>query len=106
MTRKNEKSIMQLFDAYVEKMTDGNWDKFVSRLVVAYSGTHGDWDLMSIVDDMVHLRRFHGSGLTSWDTVDDVRCALVKYGLVRPTECDGRAGWINVGSWEHSEERA
>lgn len=106
MTSKNGKSIMDLFDAYAGKMTDANWDKFVARLVICYSQTHKDWDLMAIVDDMVHLRRLHGSGLTSWDTVYDVRCALVKYGLVRPTECEGRAGWIDVGTWEHSEERA
>ena len=108
MATKNVKSIANLFDAYVEKMTDANWDKFVARVVVRYSETHKDWDLMAIVEEMVHLRRFHGSGLTSWDTVFDVRVMLCKYGLVSENERQSLIancvdGWANVGNYEEVE---
>ena len=105
---KNENRFADLFDAYVNKMTDSNWDKFVAAVTLKYAMSEGDFDLMAIVEDMAHLRSFHGSGLTSYDTVYDVRCNLCKCGLVSELARQdvirrGRVEWSNVGAYEVGE---
>lgn len=105
---KNDNRFADLFDAYVNKMTDRNWDKFVAAAAEKYAMTDGGFDFRALMEDMAHLRSFHGSGLTSYDTVYDVRCMICKYGLVSEWSRQdvirrGRVEWCCVGAYEVGE---
>lgn len=69
-----------LFEQYLNTHTDETWQLVYDNLCLIATLISRQ-ERLEVQDNLMHLKGFNGSGVTSWDTVIDIVNILQKHGL-------------------------